>query len=92
MKKRRAKRYSKVAKAFAYIRDLGRGYVTVYDPESLRQACFTIANYLELLELHATEGAKQKAALDTESILLDVATKGAASQFKLFERKTINET
>ena len=69
MKKRSARRYSKVQKAIVYIRDIGRGFVTVYDPESLRAACFTVSNYLERLELTTTENAKRTAAHDAESIL-----------------------
>ena len=89
MKKRRVKRYSKVSRAINYIRDIGRGYVTVYDPESLRQACFTVANYIEILELNATDGAKRNAALDTESTLIrDAAKRGAALQFTLLTERT----
>lgn len=92
MKRKRVKRYSKVQKALSYIRDIGRGYVRVYDPESLRQACFTLSNYVEILELKATEGARRNAESETETIVLtDAAKRGSASQINLFERMPIND-
>ena len=88
MKKRSARRYSKVQKAIVYIRDIGRGFVTVYDPESLRAACFTVSNYLERLELTTTENAKRTAVHDVEATL----TNGSPLQFTfLNERKSPHE-
>lgn len=94
MKPKRARRFSKVQKAVAYIRDIGRGYVKVYDPESLRQACFTVANYLEILELNASETDRRSATHETESIVaIDAAKRGAAvtGQITLFDRSTADE-
>ena len=93
MKKKRVKRYSKVDKAVAYIRDVGRGFVRIYDPESLRQACFTVSNYIERLELSASDGEKRSATMGTESIIMtDEAQRKAASQFTLFERIKDHDT
>jgi hypothetical protein len=90
MKPKRVKRYSKVAKACAYIRDIGRGYVGVYDPESLRSACFTVSNYLEILELNATETDRRSATHETESIVaMDAAKRGAALQENLFDERIL---
>lgn len=69
MKKKRAQRYSSVPKAIAYLRDFGRGYVSVYDAESLRRACQTIVTYIEGLEAYAGDAAKRKAALDAENLI-----------------------
>lgn len=85
MKKKKVRRYSKVAKAIAYIRDIGRGYTKVFDPESLRKACFTVSNYIEVLELNATETAKRSATHETESIVaMDAAKREAALQSEFF--------
>lgn len=93
MKSKRVRRFSKVQKAVAYIRDIGRGYVRVYDPESLRQACFTVSNYIEILELNATETAKRSATHETESIvLMDAAKRESALQTEFFsEGSTTHE-
>ena len=92
MKKKRGTRYSKVQKAIVYIRDIGRGYVRVHDPESLRQACFTISNYVEILELNATENARRNAAHETETIMMsDSRDRAAAFQFTLLTEGTTDE-
>lgn len=91
MKPKRVRRFSKVQKALAYVRDIGRGYVKVYDPESLRRACFTVSNYVEILELNATETAKRSAAHETESIVaMDAAKREAALQENLFDERMIS--
>lgn len=95
MKRKRVRRYSKVQKAVAYIRDIGRGYVKVYDPESLRQAAFTVSNYLEILELNATETDRRTATHEAESVVaMDAAKREAASQSQItfFERMAANDT
>jgi hypothetical protein len=69
MKPKRVKRYSKVAKALAYLRDFGRGHISVYDPESLRQAVHTMTNYIEVLEGNSTEATRRQAVQDTEKLL-----------------------
>lgn len=95
MKPKRVRRYSKVQKAVAYIRDIGRGYVRVYDPESLRQAAFTVSNYLEILELNASETDRRSATHEAESVVAtDAARREAASQSQItfFERMTANDT
>lgn len=92
MKPKRVKRYSKVQKAVAYIRDIGRGYVRVYDPESLRQAAFTVSNYLEILELNASETDRRSATHEAESIVATDAAKREAAltgQITLFESEGI---
>lgn len=93
MKPKRVRRYSKVQKAVAYIRDIGRGYVRVYDPESLRQAAFTVSNYLEILELNASETDRRSATHEAESVVaIDAAKREAAltGQFALFDSEGIN--
>lgn len=95
MKRKRVRRYSKVERAVAYLRDIGRGYVRVYDPESLRQACFTVSNYLEILELNATETDRRTATHEAESVVaMDAAKREAASQSQItfFERMAANDT
>lgn len=94
MKPKRVRRFLKVQRAVAYIRDMGRGYVTVFDPESLRQACFTVSNYIEILELNASETDRRSATHEAESIVAtDAAKRGAAmnGQFTLFERIPNND-
>lgn len=95
MRKKRVKRFSKVQRAVVYIRDIGRGYVRVYDPESLRQACFTVSNYIEILELNASETDRRSATHEAESVVAMDATKREAasqSQITFFERIPTNDT
>lgn len=92
MKPKRVRRFSKVARALTYVRDIGRGYVNVYDPESLRQACFTVANYVEILELNSTETDRRAATHEAESIVgMDAAKREAAitGQFALFDGERV---
>ena len=88
MKKKRV-RYSKVKQAVEFIKDVGRGYARVMDPESLRRACFVVSNYLEILEMESSETAKRSATIETENMIRTDAAKRTAAQITLFDTEGI---